>query len=211
MTRLNVRIRKDMAEKALAVAGTDADMAALVKRRAALAEAIRVDAIGGPDVIAAVEKAAKSIKKKMADSVFNKVQGFTIKTAVKSHELYHINLGGMRVDLQYSGQNSEWPHEDRVTKTPIPNDVNYSADSEFTVEFLSIENDYKALLAKREGLYLQVNAALAPFTTVKKLLEAWPEAAELLPTNIEDTKPQLPAILTKDLNCLIGLPQGEES
>lgn len=209
MTRLNVSMRKDMATKALAVAGTDAELTALVTRRATLAEAIRVDALGGLEGIAAIEKAAKSIKAKMANDIFNKVSGFRVKLAEEDYDLNHINLGGMRVTLQFSGQTDAWPSDTRVMKCPIPisSTINHPADSEFTIEFLAVESDYKALMAKREGIYLQVKAALDPFTTVKKLLEAWPEAEELLPDDIDETKPQLPAILTKDLNCLIGLPQ----
>ncbi|MEN9533328.1 MAG: Nucleotide modification associated domain 5, partial [Pseudomonadota bacterium] len=49
-----------------------------------------------------------------------------------------------------------------------------------------------------------VTAALANIHSDTKLLKVWPEAAELLPNEIQ--KVQLPALPTADLNALIGLP-----
>ena len=67
----------------------------------------------------------------------------------------------------------------------------------------------KALDEERATLSAQVRGALSKFTTVKRLLDAWPEAKELLPDRLPEAKPALPAIRTEDLNALIGLPSEE--
>lgn len=208
MTRLNVDTRKAMVRKALTVAGIDGDLADLVTRRAALAEAIRVDALGGPEAVKAIEREMKAIAKKAASKNLSNVCGYYVKAARTRHALDYINLGGMRVNLQYNGQHSEYPNipADRVKKTPVPSEVTYDAEHRFTKEFLAIEADFETVTGRREGLRAQVRATLDQFTTVEKLLKAWPEASELLPDELGKPKAQLPVVQTKDLNCLLGLP-----
>lgn len=208
MTRLNVDTRKAMVRKALTVAGVDGDLAALVTRRAALAEAIRVDALGGPEAVKTIEREMKAIAKKVASKNLSKVCGYYVNAARTKHELYRINLGGMRVTLQYNGQHCEYPNvpADRVKRSPVPSEATYDAEHRFTSEFLAIEADFEAVTRRREGLRAQVRATLDQFTTVEKLLKAWPEASELLPDELDKPKAQLPVVQTKDLNCLLGLP-----
>ena len=209
MTRLNVKMRKDMANKAVEVAGVPAELAVLVKRRAALAEAIRVDSLGGLEGIATITGLRSSLETTAQNPLLKNVSGFEVTPATKGYELYHINLGGMRVTLQYNGEVSEHA-EKRLCKSPVPRKVTYDAESEFTAEFLAIESEYKDLTNKREGLLSQVLATLNQFTTVKNLLAAWPEAVELLPAVVPESSTQLPVVQVKDLNCLLGLPTGEE-
>ena len=70
-----------------------------------------------------------------------------------------------------------------------------------------IEGDYKTVCGKKEGIAAQVMATLNQFTTVKKLLEAWPESKDLIPDNVDEVKSLLPVVQVQDLNCLIGLPE----
>lgn len=62
-------------------------------------------------------------------------------------------------------------------------------------------------MRQKEGMAAQVKATLNQFTTVKKLLEAWPEAKDLIPDDVDEVKPKLPVVQVQDLNCLIGLPE----
>lgn len=51
-----------------------------------------------------------------------------------------------------------------------------------------------------------VKALVYSVTTVKKLLEVWPESVELIPTNVAKPVVQLPSIKIEQLNALIGVP-----
>ncbi len=213
MTRLNARIRNSMINKALVVAGIGKEFAELKVRRAALSEAIRVDSLGGVDNISKIEKHfEKIIKLKQSDLIKN-VSRYSSFHSNGDYELCGINLGGMRVSLQYSGE--EFNHDCEKRKinkfVPYDNSVIYPADNEFTKEFLSIESDCKSVHGKREGLQVQIKATLDQFTTIKKLLEVWPEAKDLIPDDVDEVKPNLPVVQVKDLNCLIGLPTDKET
>lgn len=84
----------------------------------------------------------------------------------------------------------------------------FAADDPLSVQFEQLENEDKAISNKREAIRTQVRAALSNVNTIKQLLTAWPEAAELLPTYAAP-KPTLPALCVADLNAAIGLPTGE--
>jgi len=211
MTRLTRHIKNRMITSAIKTAGIYSDFDAIKGRRLSLAESIRVDSLGGEVGIKEIEKVAKSLKLKFKNKLLEKVCGFNMPEFSSDYELYGINLGGMRVNLQYNGDYSEYetPYSKRTRKSPSPkaSTVNYDAKHKFTKEFLSIENENESLKGKKEGLTVQLAATLDQFTTIKKLLDAWPEAKELLPTDLSEAKPQLPVVQVKDLNCLIGLPK----
>lgn len=54
----------------------------------------------------------------------------------------------------------------------------------------------------------QVDAALAAVTTVKKLIEVWPEIAPFC-IEFENEKPHLPALPTSKLNAILDMPISE--
>ena len=210
MTRLTKAIREKMVGKAIQTAGINTEFLKLRTRRAALADAIRVDSLDGQDTIDGIIAEYDKIRASVSSDGFKKVQGYGFNDMYKDYELYNINLGGMRVTLQYNGQydRAMIVGVDRAYRSPVPydNNVNYPADHEFTKTFLSIEKERRALVSRRDGLRVQVSATLKQFTTIKKLLEQWPESKDLLPSDLNESKPQLPVVQVKDLNCLIGLP-----
>lgn len=210
MTRLTVLIKNKMVNKALDVAGINKDLKALIGRRGLLANSIRLDCLGGIDKITEIEKHFQKVKKLTQSNLIKNVSSYSAFYAQSDFELNHINLGGMRVTLQYSGEVCGYnDKEKRVTHGIVPNDssVGYNAEHEFTKEFLLIEGDYKAILGKKDGIAAQVKATLNQFTTVKRLLEAWPESKDLIPDNVDEVKSKLPVVMVQDLNCLIGLPE----
>lgn len=73
----------------------------------------------------------------------------------------------------------------------------------------SIEKE-EAFQKELSELYDNVYASISSITTVKKLLEQWEEAIELLPSELKQPKAQLPALQTHKLNKLIGLPTKKE-
>ena len=107
---------------------------------------------------------------------------------------------------------------------PIPQeDLNYSkaaaifkADCEYLVEFDSIQEADMALRDDQRELDKEIsqlkNRALAiinSVTTVKRLLEVWPEVAEFLPEENAGPVGGVPAVLIEDLNNAFGLKKAE--
>lgn len=210
MTRLTVSIKNKMVNKALVVAGVNKEFKSLIDRRAALANSIRIDCLGGKDNIEKISKHFEKISKLKDSGLIKNVSKYSSFYANSDFELNHINLGGMRITIQYSGQVCGYQERDkRITHDIVPcdNSVVYTADHDFTKEFLLIEGDYKDVCGKKEGIAAQVRATLNQFTTIKKLLESWPESKELIPDDVDEVKPKLPVVQVQDLNCLIGLPE----
>ena len=78
-----------------------------------------------------------------------------------------------------------------------------------------LSSKYEKLKAKEETLLEQVKtakrsveAALSAVTTVKRLIETWPEIAPFA-SKYETEKPQLPALPTQHLNSILELPVDE--
>ena len=81
------------------------------------------------------------------------------------------------------------------------------ADHPLTLEWERLRGVKADVDALAESVEANVRGMLANFTTVKKLLETWPEAQELLPPD-KGSAPSinLPAVQVSSLNALIGLP-----
>lgn len=84
----------------------------------------------------------------------------------------------------------------------------YEATHKLSVEHANLEAKERDLKVEFDAARKQVDAALSAVTTVKKLIEVWPEIAPFA-AGFEDEKPQLPALPTADLNKLFELPVSE--
>ena len=196
MTRLNSYLRDEILKNAIAKSPVPAEEAALESEYYALAEAFRVETLGGSKKVAEIEHLVQEIEKLRAQLPDN------VKTddpvARTDYEMYRMNLGGLRVRLNFGPSREE--------RRICPSEAMFAADHPLALQFGQLENRKADLKSKRDTLRHQVQAVLASVTTVKKLLEIWPEAKELLPQNVEEAKPQLPALPIADVNALIGLP-----
>ena len=107
---------------------------------------------------------------------------------------------------------------------PIPQeDLGYSkaaalwaADCDYMKEYDSIQEAQASLDEDERELHKEIsqlkNRALAiinSVTTVKRLLEVWPEVAEFLPEENAGAAGGVPAVLIEDLNKAFGLQKGE--
>ncbi len=190
-----------MVENAVKLAGIGEEWAAIHKRHAALAEDVRVEALGGKEKLPEIDKVIAEIKKAQKNKVLEKVSIFSTLGVSKQKSIF-VSLGGMRAYLYFNGVGDT---AEAKYCSPVPCEISFPAEHKFTEEFLSLESCSEALVKKSEGLRAQVAATLNQFTTVEKLLDSWPEAKELLPKE-KAVKTALPAVRVKDLNCLIGLP-----
>lgn len=192
MTHITKKMREEMVARAVAKAGIFDRMSKMLERRREFAELARIDALGGYDAAAAIDALMAEEKAFMA-RVPKVVR--TAGEIVRAGSSIKLNIAGMRYWASWEGCR------------PTPYDHTIAADHPLAQRFLEIEDADRELDGQREQLEAQVRGALGSFTTVKKLLAAWPEAAELLPADSPDKpKPTLPAVPMADLNKLIGLP-----
>lgn len=196
MTRMTNYLRAEIVKNALAKTPLAADEAALTQDRYALAEAFRIAALGGPEEATRLEKAAAKIEKELSALP----EGLCTDSCPirRDYEMYRLNLGGLRVNLQYS--------ESREDKRICPSGAVFAGDHPLVCRFHELLNRETELGKRRSDLKTQVRAVLNSCTTVKKLLDVWPEVKELLPQQLEEARAQLPAVQTADLNAALGLP-----
>lgn len=194
MTKLTVSMRDAIIDNALEKAGVVKARSEYRLKRQAWATAVADASLGGPEVRAQLEVANQKIAK-------------IVKTLPKSFQRdeqvgpitggIYASFGGRRTYV------NEWEGERAAVSG-----VMFAADDPLSVQFEELENEDAAIREKREAIRTQVRAALSNVNTIKQLLTAWPEAAELLPTYAAP-KPTLPALCVADLNAAIGLPTGE--
>ncbi|MTC37622.1 hypothetical protein GKR70_03585 [Providencia alcalifaciens] len=90
--------------------------------------------------------------------------------------------------------------------TPDDNKCLFPADHELSKRFEKLTQKENKLKEKETEINTTVQVALNSVTTIKRLIEIWPESKELIPTDISKSTSTLPALQVEDLNKLIGLP-----
>lgn len=195
MTRLNRRIKDDIIANAVIKAGVPEKKKALIKRRADWVENVRLAAIGGKEV----DKKIQSIKKRFEELPKGIIESGVFRT---DYDIY-LNVAGARFRAYFNGKDNY--QGDQVHKI-TPAGFTIKADDPLAKEFTAIEKEEGAISEEESTIRVNVEGALSEVTTVKKLLEAWPEVKELLPSDLSPVKKQLPAVKSSDINKLIGLP-----
>ncbi|MBD9984561.1 hypothetical protein FOT65_15015 [Citrobacter portucalensis] len=82
----------------------------------------------------------------------------------------------------------------------------FAAEHEITTRFDEVFAAEAKLEDRKKDIETTVWAALNSVTTIKRLIEVWPESKELIPDGVDTAKQTLPALKVEDLNRLIGLP-----
>ncbi|MFH0362018.1 Nmad5 family putative nucleotide modification protein, partial [Escherichia coli] len=126
-----------------------------------------------------------------------------IRTFLSSTSIY-LTVSGRRVGWHSYGKDGNG--EDILLPTPTKDKCMFSAEHEITKRFDEICALQQKLEAKKKDIESNVWAALNSVTTVKRLIEVWPESKELLPKEADKASTALPALRVEDLNKMIGLP-----
>lgn len=200
---LNKSIKEKIVDNALAKAGIPQRKKALRAARADWAERVRLAAIGGPEAEAEVLKT----EKKIAALVAKLPEALrTNTTFVKKDIDIYLNIAGSQTYAYFNGnyRANESDEPDHIYKV-TPYKFTLLADDPLVTEFHGFDALYREIKSDETDIRQNVTAALDKARTVKRLLEQWPEAKELLPA--EDTAvPLPPAIRREALNEMIGLP-----
>lgn len=220
MSRLNKTIREKIIDNAVTASTIPVARKALIPRVKALAEKVRIDILGGVEVAQELDKYAEKVKaiplgpidpKWVEDFKFNKkaylfmvVGGFKMRLGF-SGGLYHESYA------DFSGIEGRsyllWSNLDTCLPFPCDNSKKYHPESELGAELLEIIDAVKSLKTDEEVLRARVSDVVHSVGSVKKLLEVWPNAKDLLPPS-EAKVFHAPAVIdTKSLDQLIGLPK----
>ncbi|EHE4123965.1 hypothetical protein JM314_002739 [Salmonella enterica subsp. enterica serovar Bareilly] len=200
---LNKAIKEKIVDNALAKAGIPQRKKALRAARADWAERVRLAAIGGPEAESEVLKTEKKIAALVA-KLPEELR--TNNMIIRRDSDIYLNLAGSRVSAYFNGNYRAYEQgEPGSIRKITPYEYTLLADDPLVTEFYSFDALYKEIKSDETDIRQNVTAALDKARTVKRLLEQWPEAKELLPA--EDTAvPLPPAIRREALNEMIGLP-----
>lgn len=204
--RLTNTIKEQIVKAAIEKAGFHKREEGIIKRRAAWAENVRIHALGGEGNAKKMESLAEQVK-----ALANEIPAnlcLTSKMLRRDNEVRYVNVAGLRARAWFSGYEIGGTGEESEMRI-TPQECVIHADNPLAKEFHEIAGLQAEYDSEMERLELSVRGALAKVTTVKKLLQVWPEAAELIPLVAAKEVKQLPAIPVDDLNKMIGLPTGE--
>lgn len=197
--RLNKSHKEEIARRARSLSPIHKQIDELLEERKLLAEKIRIESLGGAEKALEYEKIADSIVKlreKLPEGVLSYTEG------VNRNNHFQV-----RIDSQYYSWECLSLPKTSVVSTECYNMVTNSKYLNALNQSLEKEEAFNKELSE---LYENVYASISSITTVKKLLDQWEEAIELLPSELKQPKIQLPALQAHKLNKLIGLPTKKE-
>ncbi|AGF88165.1 hypothetical protein SP058_00250 [Salmonella phage FSL SP-058] len=116
-----------------------------------------------------------------------------------------LNLAGMQVPSPDMNWVSDKFKELRVIYM-YDNKPTLTADNPLVQKFLDAEKALEDLKSSRQQIKDNVQAVVYSVSTTKRLIEVWPESAELIPREVEVVRAGLPAINFESLNASIGIP-----
>lgn len=122
-----------------------------------------------------------------------------------------LNLAGMQVSYPDINRVSDKFKGMRIIYLKEGNKPTLTADNPLIQKFLDAEKLLKELESSRNSIKENVKAVVYSVSTTKRLVEVWPEAAELIPTDIEVVRAGLPAIDFANLNASIGIPSEKKA
>lgn len=85
------------------------------------------------------------------------------------------------------------------------------ADNPLVQKFLDAEKVVEELDSSAKSIKANVKAVVYSVNSTKRLVEVWPEAAELIPSDIEVVRAAVPAIDFNNLNASIGIPSDKKA
>lgn len=206
MSRLNKAIREGVIKNAIEACGYNRRNEALIKRRAKLANDVRLFAIGGEEKEKEVIEKFNRIKNYLKSNEDNLIS-CDVDLSGKDDEVY-ANFSGLAVNLSFNGNLERGG--DLVYKYLVGsrynNRVSITRDNPLYSEFEAVESEQKVIKDIKDQVVAEVTAMVNSVTTIKKLIEVWPESKELLPEEQQSQSTALVADVNR-LNAVIGLPK----
>lgn len=195
-TRLNNHMRQDIAQK-LVQHRFDAEIESLRNEQVELAERVYADIYAGDDM-----KRIESLPKNW----------------LPTRREMQLEVGGETVSLQFNGDLHSRDYRARPffasdrkgMEKPFPRCDHWGTIKQYGSRspIGKAINDFTGKVAKLveqiSEAHTKVSATLGEFYTVKSLVDGWPEIKPFIPE--KEQKVLLPAVPTKQLNEMFGLP-----
>jgi hypothetical protein len=193
MARLNKEKKIQIIENAVKASGIEKEVEKLVARRAEFAEQLRLRAMGGQSNIDLF------VKNSVTGALHSNTEVRFISNKKERHSLcFHGRMGRWNSLRKYSS-------EPDVKSYPVPQGY-FPLTAAEQKKYSAIEKEESRLHEKLSSIIQAVKPVVFSVTTEKRLIEVWPESAELIPKSEEDTTKNLPALPIKEINLLVGLP-----
>lgn len=145
-----------------------------------------------------LQKIDENIKKLIAN-IPEKFRAYSGTEHINKDTCVRLNIAGQSVDWYFEDERI-FPFTNWRERYVIPQGH----------ELVTLMDDYraeqKAIDDIKSNVRENVKALVYSVTTVKKLMEVWPESLELIPTNVAKPVVNLPSIKIEQLNALIGVP-----
>ena len=198
--KLSQELKMTIANNAVKAAGIDARMLVAQDALAVLALQLRVKGFGGEEVVAKIDAWTAKVHKEAIDVAKLAPRGvldvddlrlFRRQTGVE------VNFGGYKDFIVYPRKDGGRQHlsTPRGCVVVKPTDPLYKEWEKLTAETT-------ACTTERVGISTAVLTTLKQINTTKQLLQAWPEAIELLPKATAEVVRTVPAVIVADLNKL---------
>ena len=195
--RLNKDHREFIANKAKQMSPNNKQLDAHREKGKELGEKLRIEALGGHDIAnkyEGVRKQLENIRNTLPDNLLSHTIGICL-----AHSIFVKNSSG--------GYRYGFPLPEVAVYSGRLLDAKESAYYEQIEDYIHTEEKLRKQLQEvRDTVY----ASIEGITTLKKLLETWPEVKELLPDELTQPKVSLPAMQTKKLNTMVGLPTNKK-
>lgn len=222
MARLTAAIRDGIIANAIKTKDFAGRDMAIVQKRADFAERLRLFILGEygltdarlEEIKAQLDELAKEVKHEGASYVRVCFDGCTYRLDVNlSGQSRYVFRNGHTNDDRYKPLFSRSVAEyDKTKYSPHTSESDFIVrDPKWREELDAIDQEAAQLRAEYNTLKSTLAATISGFTTVEKLLEAWPDVKELIPetTPIAKQPGSGIALSVADLNALCGIPTGK--
>ena len=195
-TRLTISIREEISKAALAHRFAD-DVKALIDAKAEFAAAVYADLYS---------KADRQRMDELPDGWLENAENIGVQFGGKYTRIYFngYTYGQIAQATDYRREDTKRvmsKHKGGCAKV-------YEASHPLSTKHAEIEAKERDLREAYELAKRQTGAALSSVTTIKRLIETWPEIAPFA-ERYETEKPSLPALPTQQLNKILDLPVAE--
>lgn len=199
MTRLTNAIREAVVKNAVAKSAYPERNNKYKLRRRELAEKIRCFAVG--EGVEKLDSFQNEITK-LSNKFFETNPGLvSLRSAVAI--AHHRN----DIEVYLPGENRSKDFYFGGSKIS-PYSITLEAGHELTEQVYNIELELKELEELLNEIKTSVGNIVSSVGSIKRLLEIWPEAKSLLPTDLTPRAP-VPTLPVGDVNKLLGLPENE--
>lgn len=113
---------------------------------------------------------------------------------------FYGKLGALRTKREDERVTRRVPHKHRSGCAKV-----YEETHKLALRHQELDARWSAMKAEFDAASRQIMAALASVSTIKRLIEVWPEVAPFASKH-EDAPRQLPSVPTEKLNEMLGLP-----